>query len=383
MSAEAFRSMIGSLCLLTGLFFAILIPVTALLLGVPLELPWTLLCGLLGVAGGLVLRAEVLRLLDGQRRAQEADRLRFHTAINNITQGVCFFDGSRRLIVCNDRYADLYRLTPEQVKPGTTLEQVVGHRFAAGSFPAMSHEAYLRWREGIVISDEPSDTVVELIDGRTIAIHHEPMPDGGWVATHADITEQRRAQLEIERLARLDSLTGLANRRVFRQHLEQLLAGDDAAGASIAVLYIDLDRFKEVNDTLGHPVGDLLIRGVADRLTACLDGIHFAARVGGDEFAVVQAGLPQPDGALALSQRLVDALSKPFDLDGHRVTVGASIGIALAGAASPGVDDLQKAVDLALYDAKSEARGSFRLFRPELLARADARRGHEHDLRAQ
>ena len=374
MSPAAYRTMIGSVCLLAGLSIASSIPIAAALFAVPLDRRWAIAAAALGLGCGLVVRAVVLKQLDALQQAQEADRLRFHTAINNITQGLCFFDGSRRLIVCNDRYAELYKLTLEQVKPGTTLEEIVDHRFAAGCFPSMSQEDYLRWRERIVIDDRPSDTVVELKDGRTFAIHHRPMPDNGWVATHTDITEQRRAQAEIERLARLDALTGLVNRRIFHEELAQALATRCDEGSPVAILYVDLDRFKEINDTFGHPVGDLLVRGVAERLMHCGDETLLPARIGGDEFAIIQTGVPQPDGAVALARRLISDLAQPFRLDGHRVVVGASVGIAIAGCDGSGADELLKAADLALYDAKSRDRGSYSLYRPELQAIAEARR---------
>ena len=374
MSLAAYRTMIGSVCLLAGLSIASSIPIAALLFAIPLSRHWAVVVAALGLGCGWVIRAVVLGQLDGLQRAQEAERLRFHTAINNITQGLCFFDGSRRLIVCNDRYAELYKLTREQVRPGTTLEEIVDHRFATGCFPSMSQEDYLRWRERIVIADQPSNTIVELKDGRTFAIHHQPMPDNGWVATHTDITEQCRAQAEIERLARLDALTGLANRRIFHETLEQALAARSDEVAPVAILYVDLDRFKEVNDTFGHPVGDLLIRGVAERLMRCGSEALLPARIGGDEFAIIQTGAAQPDGSMALAQRLISDLETPFQLDGHRVVVGASVGIAIAGCDSGKADELLKAADLALYDAKSRNRGSYSLYRPELQAIAEARR---------
>ena len=125
--------------------------------------------------------------------------MRFDTAINNMSQGLCFFDGKQRLIVCNDLYASMYKLTRDLVRPGTSLSEIVDYRFAAGSFPNMTQEEYLHWRDSIAISSVPSDTVVELKDGRTIAIHHQPMPDGGWVATHEDITGRRRGEEELRR----------------------------------------------------------------------------------------------------------------------------------------------------------------------------------------
>ena len=145
-------------------------------------------------------------LLAHQQAEHQAERLRFHTAINNMSQGLCFFDGQQRLIVCNQRYAEMYRLSIEQVRPGTTLREIVDHRYASGCMAEMTREAYLAWRDSIAIADRPTNTLSTLQDGRTIAIHHRPMPDGGWVATHDDITEHREALAEIEHMARHDAL---------------------------------------------------------------------------------------------------------------------------------------------------------------------------------
>ena len=138
--------------------------------------------------------------------------LQFDTAINNMSQGLCFFDAAHRLIVCNERYIEMYDLPPDRVGPGTPLSEIVDMRFEAGSFPAMSREEYLHWRTKVAVSAEPTDSIVELRNGRTFKIRHRPMPDGGWVATHEDITEQRQAEVKIEYMAHHDALTDLANR---------------------------------------------------------------------------------------------------------------------------------------------------------------------------
>src|SRR5262249_32709515 len=145
---------------------------------------------------------------------------RFNTALNNMSQGLCFFDASRRLIVSNDRYAELYGIAPERVMPGMTLREIVDLRFEAGSFPDMSGEEYLTWRRLVAVSGRSCDSVVETKNGRIIEIKHRPMADGGWVATHEDITERRRAEESIVSLARRDAVTGLANRVLFREYLE-------------------------------------------------------------------------------------------------------------------------------------------------------------------
>jgi signal transduction histidine kinase len=157
------------------------------------------LCSLLGIAARFGVLREPKRLVDRVLEEQKTQNLRFDTAINNMSQGLCLFDGKQRLIVCNDLYAGMYKLTRDLVRPGTTLAEIVDHRFAAGCFPDMTRAEYMLWRDSIAISPVPSDTVLELKDGRTIAVHHQPMPDGGWVATHDDITERKRAEEALRR----------------------------------------------------------------------------------------------------------------------------------------------------------------------------------------
>jgi diguanylate cyclase (GGDEF)-like protein len=345
---------------------------------------WVIVGTALGVLTGVLLQRAVLRRFDleraRQRDAQTTERLRFDAAINNMSQGLCFFDGRQRLIVCNDRYATIYRLPREMMSPGTTLREIVEARFAAGCIPNnMTREAYLKWRDSIVVADKPSNTITTLTDGRTIAIHHQPMPDGGWVATHDDITETRRAQAEIEHLAHHDALTGLPNRVRFRHRLSEAL---HAGRHPIAVLCLDLDRFKAVNDTMGHPAGDQLLRMAADRLASCVRQGDLVARLGGDEFAIVQLDGEQPAAAEGLAQRVVQAMTAPFEIAGQSASVGVSVGIALSdGAEIHNPDHLLKRADLALYDAKSAARGTHSFFRPELDRRAKGRHELEADLR--
>ncbi|MEP6872017.1 MAG: EAL domain-containing protein [Anaerolineaceae bacterium] len=337
------------------------------------------LCLTIGYGTFRALRSQSLRRLDRVLTEQKEQNLRFDTAINNMTQALCFFDANRRLIVCNDRYADLYKLPRGMLKPGTTLEEIVDHRYAVGCFPKMGQAEYLRWRNGIAISDLPSDTVTEQSDGRTIAIHHQPMESGGWVATHEDITERRRIEERVERMARQDALTGLANRVLFREQLEKHIQ-ISKNGRPVALLSLDLDGFKSVNDTLGHPVGDDLLRAVAGRLATCVRESDVIARLGGDEFSILQIGAPQPAAAVALAERLVHAVSEPFDIAGHKVCVGASVGMAVLPGDADNADDLIKRADLALYAAKAGGGEQARLFEPEMDERVRDRRALESDL---
>jgi diguanylate cyclase (GGDEF)-like protein len=306
--------------------------------------------------------------------------LQFDTAINNMSQGLCFFDAAHRLIVCNDRYVEMYDLPPERVAPGIPLKEIVDMRFEAGSFPAMSRDEYLQWRGKVAISAQPTDSIVELRNGRTFKIRHRPMPDLGWVATHEDITEQRRSEVKIEYMAHHDSLTGLANRVLLNERLEHAIAQVNRH-ETVAVHHLDLDQFKAVNDTFGHPVGDKLLKIVADRLRGLVRETDTIARMGGDEFAIVQPFIADPADATALAQRIITLMSEPYVIDGHQAVIGASIGIAVGPGDGTSADKLLRNADLALYRAKGDGRGTFRFFEPAMDQQMQTRRIMEQDLR--
>jgi diguanylate cyclase (GGDEF)-like protein len=200
-----------------------------------------------------------------------------------------------------------------------------------------------------------------------------------WVATHEDITERRRAEAEIMHLARHDALTGLANRMLFTEKLEE---ANKRHGDSFAVIMLDLDKFKAVNDTLGHPAGDRLLVQVAERLKSSIRETDVLARLGGDEFAIIQEGGSNPhEGAIALALRIINAIAQPFDLNGHQANIGTSIGIALAPEHGVDPEDLLKKADIALYDAKAGGRNDFRLFQPEMIEGALSQKILESELR--
>jgi diguanylate cyclase (GGDEF)-like protein len=298
-----------------------------------------------------------------------------------MSQGLCFFDADHRLIVCNDRYVDIYDLPRGRIGPGTPLVEIVDMRFEAGSFPAMTRDEYLQWRTTVAISSEPTDSIVELKNGRTFKIRHRPMPDGGWVATHEDITEQRRSEVKIEYMAHHDALTDLANRVLLNQRLEQALGQRIHREQMVAVHHLDLDQFKAVNDTFGHPAGDRLLKIVAERLRALVRDTDTIARMGGDEFVVVQAPITDPAEATSLAQRIIASISEPFDIDGHPAVVGASVGIAVGPGDGLRPDKLLRNADLALYRAKGDGRGTFRFFEPAMDHQMQTRRIMERDLR--
>jgi diguanylate cyclase (GGDEF)-like protein len=312
-----------------------------------------------------------------QEEALRVRNLQFDTAINNMSQGLCFFDASQRLIVCNDRYLEMYDLPPDRVGPGTTLTEIVDLRFEAGSFPAMSRDEYLHWRSKVAVSAVQTDSIVELRNGRTFKIRHRPMPDLGWVATHEDITEQRQSEVKIEHMAHHDALTELANRVLLNARLEQALGREEI----VAVHHLDLDQFKAVNDSFGHHAGDKLLKIVAERLCGLVRETDTIGRMGGDEFVIVQAPIADPADATSLAQRVIDLLSEPYDIDGHQAVIGASIGISVGPGDGTTPDRLLRNADLALYRAKGDGRGMFRFFEPVMDLQMQTRRVMEQDLR--
>jgi diguanylate cyclase (GGDEF)-like protein len=245
----------------------------------------------------------------------------------------------------------------------------------------MSRDEYLHWRTQVAVSHEPTDSIVELRNGRTFKIRHRPMPDGGWVATHEDITEQRQSEVKIEYMAHHDALTDLANRVLLNERLEHALGRRIHREEMVAVHHLDLDQFKAVNDTFGHPAGDKLLKVVADRLRGLVRENDTIARTGGDEFVIVQAPITDPAEATALAERIIELMSEPFDIDGHQAVIGASVGIAVGPGDGLRPDRLLRNADLALYRAKGDGRGTFRFFEPAMDLQMQTRRVMEQDMR--
>ena len=305
---------------------------------------------------------------------------RLDVALNNMTHGLCMFDAERRLIVCNDTYVRMYDLSRDLCRPGTSYWRIHEYRVEMGNNSIAGPEQTAAEKDG-ECGQGASAFVEELMDGRIIAISQKPMQGGGWVAVHEDITERRRAEAKIAYLARHDTVTNLPNRVKFREHLEQAFA-QLRPGQSFAVLCLDLDHFKQVNDTLGHPIGDQLLKAAAGRIGACLDRSDLVARIGGDEFAIVQADVERAEKSTELAHRIIETISVPFDIEGKHIVIGTSIGIALAPADGRDPNQLLKNADMALCLAKSDGRGTHRFFEPEMDRRMQSRRALELDLRA-
>jgi diguanylate cyclase (GGDEF)-like protein len=303
---------------------------------------------------------------------------RFDAALNNMPHGLCMFDPNQRLVVSNKRMDDILHISG--ARRGAPLRELLQGSVAAGIFNEATMERLLADFESRLAGQFDGELTVDTEDGRSLSLTFEPMENGGSVVLVEDETERKTAEAKIQHLARYDALTGLPNRIFFHDQIEWALA-TMKRGHHCAVLFVDLDQFKQVNDTLGHPAGDALLFAVAERLRNIIRESDLVARFGGDEFVVLQTPLRNPEAAARLARRIVDELSATYDVDGHRVVIGASVGIAVAPRDGVGADVLLKNADMALYRAKSEGRGSWRFFEPEMDVKAQARRSLELDLR--
>ena len=447
--------------------------------------------------------------LQHSKQSTEQSNLLLHTALKNMAHGLCMFDQNQRLVMCNERYGEMYGLTPELTRPGTRLRSILEARLTA-AMPADEAERFISTRLMAITDGHPLYVENVLSDGRIYSVGHRPMPGGGWVATHIDITDQRRAERGLDEAKRFldsiiesipvgvvvkdantrryvlvnrafetmiglprsnllgrtvfdvhrareaqliddadteclqegdevnykeidvdtplrgartqatnrialrnrqahpeyliaviediterkraeqriafmahhDALTGLVNRAALVQRIDEAAARRRRSAEPFTVLLLDLDRFKQVNDTLGHLAGDTLLMEVAGRLRSLLRETDVLARLGGDEFAVIQAGqVNQREAATSLAERIIEMIGQPFHFDEGNITIGASIGVALAPDYEAGSDTLLKMADLALYRAKSAGRNGYCFFDPEMSKVASARLEIENDLR--
>ena len=326
------------------------------------------------VAGATIVFREAMR------RNAQAGKDQFRAALSNMSQGLCMFDSADRLIVANSRMAEMLAMPAARFATGMTLENILGKTSDVSSARQADIDTMYSSIQHLKAAGVPADSFCELTDDRTLAANFVPVAGGGWLVTLEDITARRLAEAKITFMARHDALTGLPNRALFHDRLKEAVARS-RRGEPCAVLYLDLDHFKAVNDTLGHPVGDALLREVTERLGQQVREVDTVARLGGDEFAIIQSKVDQPGGATALAKRLVEAVSQPYDFDGNQFIIGASIGIAIVPGDGQDPDELMKNADMALYRAKGDGRGRWRFFEPEMDALMQARRSLEMDIR--
>ena len=307
----------------------------------------------------------VAALSDRQaNRKLQHQKMLLDTALDNMLLGLCMFDPDGRIVLFNNRYAEMMSI-PAASLEGQSLLDLFKHRKASGDFAGNPEEYFAR----VIAAAREGKTSTRVVDiyGRSVRVVEQPMPNGGWVSTLEDITEAREAQARIAHMAHHDALTDLANRTQLVEKLENELAILSLRrGGSLAVHFIDVDRFKNINDTLGHDGGDFLLKMIAERLRSVIRGDDVVARLGGDEFVVVQTGVRSKDQAEKFAYRLGAAVTVPIKLKEHVIVATLSIGVALAPADGADSERVLKSADLALYKAKADGRNCIRFFLPEM-----------------
>jgi diguanylate cyclase (GGDEF)-like protein len=322
-----------------------------------------------------VLCGDVSRLKQQEWSLRQSNLL-LDAALENMSQGLCLYDAQNRLEVFNRRFLEIFKLPPDQIKPGTSYKDVLAISIGVHNHTGKNVDQLLAEQAEFLRERTAKPHLYELNNGRVVACLYCPTADGRWVATYEDVTERRQAEAKIIHMARHDALTNLPNRILFQDKMEKALGRGDR----IAAMFLDLDRFKSVNDSLGHSVGDALLCAVTERLQRVVSGSDTVARLGGDEFAIVQRHAT-PAGASELADKIIAELVEPFDVQGHQLIVGTSIGIAMAPADGSAPDQLLRNADMALYRAKSDGRGTYHFFQPEMDAQMQERRKLELDLR--
>ncbi len=344
---------------------------------------WLFACLFAPAFLGIKFMADRLRrtLLDAVIASRDMSLLakRFDTALNNMPHGLCMFDTSRRVVVSNHKLNELAGLAPELELKGSSARQLVEHVVEAGLISEKSAQDLIDRLNVRLSGRDDTAFLVDLQNGRTLEFTVQPMENGGMVAVVEDITARKAAEAKINQLARFDPLTGLPNRNVLRGRMEHALA-EWRPDNMCAIHFVDLDQFKQVNDTLGHTRGDMLLQAVAERLRVAVRDADVISRFGGDEFVILQAPLNSLEQGEALAISILQAVAGTYDLDGHKVAVTASIGIA-AATHRIDQDQLLRNADLALYRAKAEGRGKWLWFEAKMEAAAQARSNLEFDLR--
>ena len=336
---------------------------------------------LTAVAAFAILGISLVAAMLDRRSSSELhqQKVLLDSAIGNMSQGLCMFDAEGRILLFNERYSEMMDRTDIPLQ-GRMLIDVLQDQKSNGKWDGDPDEFF----NMVLAAAKAGETLTRVVtrNGRSIRVVDQPKKGGGWVATFEDITEWQQVQEQISHMARHDALTNLPNRTLFREQLEKALRLAKRSD-QLAVFCLDLDHFKEINDTLGHPVGDALLKEVARRLGECVTEHDTVARLGGDEFAVVQfCSDCDPSAVALLASHIVEKIGEPYDIGGHQLVVGVSIGISLAPEDGKNPDELLKKADLALYRAKADGRGTYRFFETGMDARAQARRILELDLRA-
>jgi diguanylate cyclase (GGDEF)-like protein len=305
-------------------------------------------------------------------KAQEVYQL----AVDHMSQGLCVFDADKRVVIANARYAELYGVSPQQVKPGLPLRDIIALRIAAGIYAGTSPEEYLQSR-----TSPPIGTMWDEVLSNGRIIHIVTVPLGlGWISTHEDVTEQRRHQADLTHVAQHDTLTSLPNRQALRDQVG-LALGQALRGHGSVLLSINVDHFRRLNNAYGVAVGDALLQELANRLQRCIEPGDRVFRTGGDEFAIVHTGTNEPAAAGNFARSILERLAQPYRLADQSIGAGVSIGIAMVPADAMNGEELIKNADIALSSAKRAGGNCFRFFQPEMDLSIRTRQRLEVDLR--
>ena len=283
-----------------------------------------------------------------------------------LPHGLSQFDEHHCLVIANRQFQSMYDLPDAAIEPGISRDELLSYIQRDDLRTLLRHvtDSHVGFDDVSVWRDD---------DGRTIAVSCESLPGGGYAVLHEDVSDARDERARVRRLANEDLLTGLPNRAAFSEELDHQLK-IATSGHEIALLILDLDRFDAVNDTFGHPIGDLVLQGVAERLLKLVQTKDIVARFGGDEFAILQTNMPQPTGSRTLAKRIAASIAQPFVIEGNSVHVGVSIGVAIAPLDAETAAELLKNADLAVHGAKSDGRGVARYFEPKMDERMQTRR---------
>jgi diguanylate cyclase (GGDEF)-like protein len=306
---------------------------------------------------------------------------RFDTALANMSHGLCMFDAQHRLLVWNKRFCEIYRIAAEVLSPGITVRQMVELSAARGNHPDRTVAEIVAEFEIRLASGIAGYAKRPLPNGRIIALSHQPMPGGGVVVIFDDVTEREEAEARAQFLSTHDELTGLPNRLVFGQAVSDAVKVARRYGQEFAVMFVDLDRFKIINDRLGHAAGDSLLTEVANRLKQCVRESDVVARVGGDEFIILLREVSDARQVTTIARKILSTMVKPLTIHGQECRVTASIGISLFPSDARDEESLTRNADAAMYAAKEEGRNDFRFHSLEIKTQSIERLMLETSLR--
>ncbi|HWT52033.1 MAG TPA: EAL domain-containing protein [Caulobacter sp.] len=310
--------------------------------------------------------------VEAARRSLAEQNARFEAALSAMPHGLSLFDKDQRLVLCNTAYRDLYKLPETMTAPGASLDDILAYRLRVGTAP----KSLTAFRAAAVEAEVVGGAVrrdVELADGRTLRLSHNKVEGGGFVVTHEDVTDLLHAAAQAEFLAFRDPLTSLPNRAAFQRAYDEAVVAAERDGEMFGLIMVDVDHFKDINDTLGHDAGDALLQSLSDLLKRSFRSTDTVARLGGDEFAIVLRGLRNEADLTRPIDVLQSLLRTPIEHAGQSFTICASIGAAVYDDPDADPSHLLKNADVALYQAKYDGRNRSVVFKPSMRTEVEKR----------